>query len=37
MQINILLPKQLIGGPAIPVQISVGNYASPPGTTPAVK
>ncbi len=37
LQINILLPKELIGGPAIPIQISVGNYTSPPGTTLAVK
>jgi uncharacterized protein (TIGR03437 family) len=37
LQINILLPKELIGGPAIPIQISVGSYTSPPGTTLAVK
>jgi uncharacterized protein (TIGR03437 family) len=37
LQINILLPKELIGGPAVPIQISVGNYTSPPGTTLAVK
>jgi uncharacterized protein (TIGR03437 family) len=37
LQVNILLPKDLIGGPAVPVQISVGNYTSPPGTTLAVK
>jgi uncharacterized protein (TIGR03437 family) len=37
LQINILLPKELIGGPAIPIQISVGNYTSPPGATLAVK
>jgi uncharacterized protein (TIGR03437 family) len=37
LQINILLPKELIGGPAVPIQISVGNYSSPPGTTLAVK
>jgi len=37
LQVNILLPKELIGGPAVPVQISVGNYTSPPGTTLAVK
>jgi uncharacterized protein (TIGR03437 family) len=37
LQINILLPKELIGGPAIPIQISVGTYTSPPGTTLAVK
>ena len=37
LQINIRLPKELIGGPAIPVQISVGAYTSPPGTTLAVQ
>ena len=37
LQINIVLPKELIGGPAIPIQISVGKYTSPPGTTLAVK
>jgi uncharacterized protein (TIGR03437 family) len=37
LQINILLPEELIGGPAVPIQISVGNYTSPPGTTLAVK
>ena len=37
LQINIQLPKELIGGPAVPIQISVGNYTSPPGTTFAVK
>jgi uncharacterized protein (TIGR03437 family) len=37
LQINILLPKELIGGPAIPIQVSAGNYTSPPGTTLAVK
>jgi uncharacterized protein (TIGR03437 family) len=37
LQINVLLPKDLIGGPAIPIQISVGSYTSPPGTTLAVK
>ena len=37
LQINILLPKELIGGPAVPIQISVGTYTSPPGTTFAVK
>jgi uncharacterized protein (TIGR03437 family) len=37
LQVNILLPKELIGGPAIPIQISVGSYTSPPGTTLAVK
>ena len=37
LQINILLPRELIGGPAIPIQISVGNYTTPPGATLAVK
>lgn len=37
LQINIRLPKELIGGPAVPIQISVGNYTSPPGATLAVK
>jgi uncharacterized protein (TIGR03437 family) len=37
LQVNILLPKELIGGPAVPIRISVGNYTSPPGTTLAVK
>jgi uncharacterized protein (TIGR03437 family) len=37
LQLNILLPKELIGGPAVPIQISVGNYTSPPGATLAVK
>jgi uncharacterized protein (TIGR03437 family) len=37
LQINIRLPKELIGGPAVPIQISVGSYTSPPGTTLAVK
>ena len=37
LQVNILLPKDLIGGPAVPIQISVGSYTSPPGTTLAVK
>jgi uncharacterized protein (TIGR03437 family) len=37
LQVNILLPKELIGGPAVPVQISVGTYSSPPGTTLAVR
>ena len=37
LQINIQLPKELIGGPAIPIQISVGSYTSPPGATLSVK
>jgi uncharacterized protein (TIGR03437 family) len=37
LQINILLPKDLIGGSAVPIQISVGSYTSPPGATLAVK
>ena len=37
LQINIVLPKELLGGPAVPIQISVGNNTSPPGTTLAVK
>ncbi|MEO8368766.1 MAG: M12 family metallopeptidase [Candidatus Solibacter sp.] len=37
LQINILLPKELIGGPAVPIQISVGNQSSAPGTTLAVR
>jgi len=37
LQINIELPKELIGGPAVPIQISVGTYTSPPGTTISVK
>jgi uncharacterized protein (TIGR03437 family) len=37
LQINFVLPKELIGGPAIPIQVSVGEYTSPPGTTLAVK
>ncbi|MEO8596764.1 MAG: M12 family metallopeptidase [Candidatus Solibacter sp.] len=37
LQINIVLPKELIGGPAVPIQISVGSYTSPPGTTLAAR
>ena len=37
LQINIELPKELIGGPAVPIQFSVGTYTSPPGTTISVK
>jgi uncharacterized protein (TIGR03437 family) len=37
LQVNIVLPKDLIGGAATPIQISVGSYTSPPGTTLAVK
>ncbi len=37
LQINIVIPKELIGGPAVPIQVSVGNNTSPPGTTLAVK
>jgi uncharacterized protein (TIGR03437 family) len=37
MQINVRLPKDLIGGPATPIQLIVGNYSSPVGATIAVK
>lgn len=37
LQVNVLLPKELIGAAAVPIQISVGSYTSPPGTTLAVK
>ena len=35
--VQIRLPKELLGGPAIPVQVIFGNYASPPGATIAVQ
>jgi uncharacterized protein (TIGR03437 family) len=37
MQVNVWIPNELIGGPAVPVQLIVGDYSSPPGTTIAVK
>jgi uncharacterized protein (TIGR03437 family) len=35
--VQIRLPQELLGGPAIPIQLICGNYASPPGTTISVK
>ena len=35
--VQIRLPQELLGGPAIPIQLIFGNYASPPGTTIAVQ
>jgi len=35
--VQIRLPKELLGGPAVPIQLIFGNYASPPGTTIAVQ
>jgi hypothetical protein len=37
LQINAILPKELIGGVDVPVQLIVGSYSSTPGTTIAVK
>jgi len=37
LQINVQLPKELIGGAAVPVQLSIGTYTSAPGTTFAVR
>ena len=37
MQVNVWIPNELIGDPAVPVQLIVGDYSSPPGTTIAVK
>ncbi len=37
VQINLVLPDELIGGDAVPLQVIVGTYASPPGTTIAVR
>jgi len=35
--VQIRLPQELLGGPAVPIQLIFGNYASPPGTTIAVQ
>ncbi len=35
--VQVRLPKELIGGSAVPIQVIFGNYASPPGTTIAVQ
>jgi uncharacterized protein (TIGR03437 family) len=37
MQVNVWIPDELIGNPAVPVQLIIGDYSSPPGTTIAVK
>jgi uncharacterized protein (TIGR03437 family) len=37
IQVNALIPNDLIGGPAVPVQLIIGDYSSPPGTTIAVQ
>jgi uncharacterized protein (TIGR03437 family) len=37
VQVNVWIPNELIGDPAVPVQLIIGDYASPPGTTIAVK
>ena len=36
LQINVRMPADLIGGGAVPVQLIVGAYTSPPGTTISV-
>ena len=35
--VQIRLPKEILGGPAVPIQVIFGNYASPPGTTIAIR
>jgi uncharacterized protein (TIGR03437 family) len=35
--VQVRLPPGLLGGPAIPLQLIFGNYASPPGTTIAAQ
>lgn len=37
LQVNVQLPDELIGGPAIPVQVIMGDYATMPGITIAVQ
>jgi uncharacterized protein (TIGR03437 family) len=37
LQVNAQLPDDLLGGPAVPIQLIAGDYASPPGTTIAVQ
>ncbi len=37
LQVNVRLPRELLGGAATPIQLIVGNYSSPVGTTIAVK
>lgn len=37
LQVNVVLPKELIPDLAVPIQLVAGNFASPPGTTIAVK
>jgi uncharacterized protein (TIGR03437 family) len=37
IQVNVWIPNELIGDPAVPVQLIIGDCSSPPGTTIAVK
>ena len=37
LQVNVLLPLDLLPDPAVPIQLIVGNVASPPDTTIAVR
>ena len=37
LQVNVQLPRELLGSPAVPIQLIVGAYASPVGTTVAVQ
>jgi uncharacterized protein (TIGR03437 family) len=37
LQVNVELPRELIGGPAVPIQLVAGPYSSGPGVTIAVK
>jgi uncharacterized protein (TIGR03437 family) len=37
LQVNAVLPPELLSDPATPIQLIVGPYSSPPGTTIAVR
>jgi uncharacterized protein (TIGR03437 family) len=37
LQVNAVLPPELLSDPATPIQLIVGSYSSPPGTTIAVR
>lgn len=37
LQVNVLVPLEALPDPATPIQLIVGDYASPPGTTVAIR
>jgi uncharacterized protein (TIGR03437 family) len=37
LQVNVIVPHDLVGGGAVPVRLVAGTFASPPGTTIWVK